>query len=399
MIPVGLSAAGLKAFQQTLVQHHEIQVSVTIQDLNGASLATVSDRLTDGQVNVDADADVTRTCTLTLLDPDRALPFDSTAPTDAALFLDRMIHVVYSVLVNGSWVRVPVFTGPVTKLSRSDTSVNVEAQGKEALSMGAIWFPMTLPKGMLKTAAISKLLHDHGGETQFSIPGSLSRLSGPLGVPRSGKPWLFAKRIAQSMNHQLYYSGDGVCRMRNYPGTTLFTFTDPGSVLSRPQIGYSLDDLANIVQVTGKQPPGPATVKGGTEAVMAAASWTSVAPASHPLSPFKLGRNGVSRYLLSVIQDDSVGTIGEAKDLATLRLAQSLLQAVDVSFESLAIPHIDPYDVCTLNSSSAATTFAMRKYSFSLRADAIPPMNVGNTKNLVTKPRRIGSSSRQLVMR
>lgn len=398
-----MSSATLEAFQSTLTMHHEIQVTVTIQNLNGDSLADVSGRLADGQVNVDATADVTRTCTVTLLDPDRALPFDSTAPTDAALFLDRMIHVVYGVLVNGSWVRIPVFTGPVTKLSRSDTSVNVEAQGKEALSMGAIWFPMTLPKGMPKNTALSKLLRDHGGETQFSIPGSLARLSGPLSIPRSGRPWDFAQRIARSMNQQLYYSGDGVCRMRNFPGTTLFTFTDQGdhpSVLSRPQISYSLDDLANIVDVTGRQPNGPATVKGGTEAVMAAAHYTAVAPASHPLSPFKLGRNGVSRYLLGPngpIQDDTVGTIGEAKDLATLRLAQSLLQAVDASFEAIPIPHLDPFDMCTLASTSASTTFAMQKYSLPLVTG--PNMTVGFTRNLATRPRKINASSKPLVMR
>jgi hypothetical protein len=395
VIPAGLSAATLRSFQLALTGHHEIRVRVNIQDLAGNSLGNVSDRLVDGQVNVDADAEVTRSASFTLLDPDRALPFDSTAPTSAALYLDRMMHASYDVLVGGSFVQIPVFTGPVTKLSRSDTQVVVEAQGKEALAMGAIWTPLTLPKGMPKLTALSKLLRDHAGETLFSIPGSTAKLSGPLSIPRSGRPWDFAQRIARSMNRQLYYSGDGVCRMRTVPGTSMYTFTDQ-HLTSRAQISYTTDNLANIVHVTGKQPAGPTTVKGATEAVMAAPTALAVAPASHPLSPLKLGRNGVARYLLLPIQDDSIGTISEAQALADLRLAQSLLQSVDASFTTIPVPHLDPLDMCTLASASASTTFALRQFSLPLVAG--PDMTVGWLKNLAVRPRKVNATSRPMTM-
>lgn len=391
-----MSSAQLRAFHAALATDHEIQVTVSIQDLAGGSLADVSDRLLDGQVNVDATAEVTRTCTLTLLDPDRALPFDSTAPSDAALYLDRMIHVVYGVLVNGSWVRVPVFTGPVTKLSRSDATVNVEAQGKEALAMGAIWFPITFPKGYPKMTALSRLLRDHAGETEFSFPPSTAKLSGPLSVPRSGRPWDYAQRIARSMNRQLWYSGDGVCRMRTVPATAIYTFND-STITSRPQISYTTDDLANIVQVTGAQPRGPATVKGGTEAAMAAPTAVAVAPASHPLSPFHLGRNGKSRYLLKLVEDDTIVTLDEARALAAHDLTVALQQAVDASFEAYPVPHLDPLDVCNLSSTSASTTFAVQQFSLPLVAG--PSMTVGFLRNLAVKPRRVNSTYKPLVIR
>jgi hypothetical protein len=376
MMPVGLSSATLRAFQATLIQHHEIDVKVTIQDLNGNSLADVSDRLTDGQVNVDATAPVTRSATVTLLDKDRALPFDSAAPADAALYLDRMLHITYGVLVGGVWVRVPVFTGPVTKLDRSDATVNVEAQGKEALAMAAAWAPMTLPKGTRKTTAIQYLMINRAGENQFSIPALTATLTGPLSIPRTGQPWFYAQRIAKSMNRQLFYGGDGICRLRTIPATTLYTFTDQ-AITSRPQISYSTDDLANTVMVIGAVPKGAKT----------AVTYTAMAAASDPLSPYKLGRNGVGRHLLSVVNDDTVGTITEAAALARSTLASSLLQAVDASFEALPVPHLEPGDLCVLSSASASTTFRLQKFSLPLVAG--PAMSVGFLRNLAVRPRRV----------
>lgn len=396
MIPSGLSAAELKAFQKTLTQHHEIKVGVSIQDLSGATLIDVSDRLLDGQVNGDYTAAVTRSATVTLLDPDRALPFDSTAPADASLYLDRMLHIIYWVLVNGTWVRTAVFTGPVTKLDRSDTTISVEAQGKEALAMGAAWAPITLPKGTRKTTAIEYLLIHRAGENMFSIPALTATLTGPMSIPRSGQPWYYAQRIAKSMNRQLFYDGDGICRLRTIPATVMYTFSDSVNILSRPQISYTTEDLANTVQVTGATPNKPTTKGGATQASMAAPVYTAVAPASHPLSPYKLGRNGVGRYFLKVISDGTIGTIGEAKSLAETTLAQSLLQAVDVSFEALPVPHLDPGDLCQLSSEAAATPF--RLSSFSLPLVAGPNMTIGYTRQLAVKPRKINASWKPLTI-
>lgn len=387
-MPAGLSAATLKAYQAALAKHHEIDVQITIQDLSGNSLANVSSLLLDGQVNVDADADITRTATITLLDPNRSLPFDSTSPADGALYLDRMIHINYGVLVNGSWVRVPVFTGPVSKLDRSDATINVEAQGKETLAAGGVWAPIALHTGIRKTSAIVSLMQSRAGETRFSIPDLASMLGGPISLGRADPSWPTALRIAKSLNRQLFYDGEGYCRLRTFPATTTFTFTEQ-LVLSRPQISYSTDDLANTVIVHGGAQKGPGTVgaNGAQPMAMAAINATAVAASSHPLSPTRLGRNGVPRHLIKVVEDTSIINTAPAVALANSTLAASLLQAVDASFETLPIPHLEPLDACTLNSQAGVTKFALRKFSLPLVAG--PNMTVGFLKNLAVKPRRV----------
>jgi hypothetical protein len=388
VIPAGLAAATLKAYQATLASHHEIDVQVTIQDLSGNSLSNVSGLLLDGQVNVDADADITRTATVTLLDPNRSLPFDSDSPSDGALYLDRMIHINYGVLVNGAWVRVPVFTGPVSKLDRSDATINVEAQGKETLAAGGVWAPMALHTGVRKTSAIASLLQSRAGETRFSIPDLASVLTGPISLGRADPSWPTAQRIARSLNRQLFYDGDGICRLRSFPTTTTFTFTEQ-LILSRPQISYSTDGLANTVIVHGGAQKGPGTVgaNGAQPMAMAAINYTAVAASTHPLSPTRLGRNGVARHLIKVVDDTTITNTPAAIALANSTLASALLQAVDASFETLPVPHLEPLDMCTLNTQAGATTFALRKFSLPLVAG--PNMTVGFLRNLAVKPRRI----------
>jgi hypothetical protein len=376
MIPAAMSSARLRALHTTLAMHHEVDVHVMIQDLNGNSLVNVSDRLLDGQVNVDATADITRSATVTLLDPDRALPFESDSPASATLYLNRMLHITYGVLVDGIWVHIPVFTGPVSKLDRSDTTIDVEAQGKEALAMGACWQPMTLPKGMKKTTALLHLMSSRAGESLFSVPDLTPKLSVPVSIARTGTIWIHAQRLAKSLNRHLFYDGAGVLRLRPSPATVTYTFTDR-TVVSRPQISYSMTDLANTVMVTGASPKGSKRHY----------HWTAVAPPSHPLSPDKLGRGSVPRHLLLSINDDSVSSTAEAAALANSTLARSLLQAVDASFEALPIPHLEPYDLCGLTGGSVSTTFALRKFSLPLVAG--PNMTVGFLKNLRVKSRGV----------
>lgn len=388
MIPAGLSSATLRAFQSTLITHHEIDVHVSIQDLSGNTLALVRDRLIDGQVNVDADADVTRSATVTLLDPDRSLPFDSNAPADGALYLDRMIQIVYYVLVGGVWVGTPVFTGPVTKLSRSDAVVNVEAQGKETLAMGGVWTPISLHTGTRKTSAIVSLLQSRAGENRFSIPDLPSKMPGPITLGRAEPSWPTALRLARSLNRQLFYDGSGVCRLRTFPATSTYVFSDLTNITARPQIGYttSSEDFANTVIVNGQAPKGPATAGA---MVMNRPTHTAVAPASHSLSPIRLGRNGVPRHLVKVIEDDTINSTPAATALANSTLATALLQAVDASFESLPIPHLEPLDVCTMVSGAGSTTFPLRQFSLPLVAGA--SMSVGWVKNLSVRARRMNS--------
>lgn len=382
MMTLGLSPTERSAYERTLRGSHTRRIDVDVLNLNGDVLSTITPVLVDGQINVDMEAEVTRSATLTFLDPSHALNFDTDAPDAGALYADRMIQVRYGVFVAelDRYVFATVFTGPVTGLSREGAAVTVEAQGKEAVVRGAIWEPLTLRKGLPVTAALRALLRDRGGETSLSIPGIFNQYGRATTLPKSRSLdrfagiWETALSLAQGIDRQLFYNGEGVAGLRAWPTTVAYTFEpgDGGSILSELNVKYQLEDLKNVVVVRGQPPTGKKGVVWGR----------AQAPKQHPLSPERLGRTGAPRYLVEYIEDESIRSDADAQKLAARTLETKLREAVEVTFDSLPIPHLDPGDMVRVQTPAYTSTFRIRKFAIPLAPTGAPAMPVGYLRRL-----------------
>jgi hypothetical protein len=376
MISLGLSSADLKLFHQGLATHHSVKVSIAVLTLNHKYVGDLSTALLDGQVNIDGDADVTRSLTCQLLDPDRVIQLDSSSPNDGALFFDRMIQVTYSVKSEAlpRWVDVPIFTGPVVKMSRTGDIINLEAMGKEALVIPptVAYYGKTWAKGLKKTDIVRAILRDYGGETKFTIPDWTYRTTTPVTMTSETNMWALVKKLVggREVRH-VFYDGRGTLVVRDTPKTSTCSFaTGPGgNVTTRPVIEYDGAALVNAVRVKGGDPKGKAK----------APVVTVLAPASHPLSPVALGRNGKPRVILEILDDDTVKTAAAAKQLATSHLETVLKQAVDVKFDALVWPHLEPEDAYTLTTGDFAIGARARQFSIPLRSGV---MSVGTVKKV-----------------
>lgn len=379
MVPLGLTTAERTAFEATLRSSHERRVEILILDMEQRTLSTIHHTILDGQVVVDSESDVTRSASVTFLDPNRTLNFDTESPDDGAIFLDRMIRIHYCVFVPSldRWVEVPVFTGPVTSVSRDGAEVSIECQGKEALANQAVWNPYTKPKGAYVVNVLRDLLARRAGENRFDLPSDRSRLSKAITLPREANVWEEAKKIAGS--RPLWYDGRGWLRWQNPSNSPVFTFRtgDGGSILTRPSVSYTTDDVKNIVHVTGAVP------KGSKSAITAVAH----APAGHPLNHGRLGRSGVNRYLVDFVEDDTLTTKARAQSRADSLLSLQLLQAVEVQFDAMPIPHLEPWDVVTLKTDDYTTDFRMRQFTIPLTSGN--PMPVGYLRKLTPNRGRI----------
>jgi hypothetical protein len=378
MMRLGLGPDDFGHLIRTLFSDHTRRFRVQSLTLNGQWDADLTPLMLDGQVSVDATADVTRTLDLTLLDPHHTLDFDSDSPSDTALYLDRMIRVWYGVLIDyghgegWEWEDIPVFTGPITELSRSGPEISVSAEGKEGLVMGAVWRPITIPKKRTKVAAIRIIMRERGGETRFGhFPNIKAKLPRDLSLNREDIIWTRCRSLARSLNLQLFYDGAGECRLRRHPGRPVVTFTDD-SMISPLQVDYSID-VVNAVFVRGGIP------KTGEKVQINA---TEVAPASHPLSPWRLGRHGEPRYLLETVEDSSIRSYAEARRHARQRLAHGLAQGVDASFDCLPLPMLDPGDMVEAHTGDGAVTFRANSFGIPLGGDS--PMSMGYHRNLRT---------------
>lgn len=370
------------ALPDWLRTHHSMRVTAELLTLEMSPVSTISKRVLEGQVNVDANAsESTRSGTCVLLDPEHQLHFDSDSPADGALFADRLIRLHYGIRhPGGKWVDVPILTGPVTKFDRDGARVNVEVQGKERLARGAAWRVKTYKKGTRKSAVIRDLL-EQTGERHFGFTADErnAKLGSNLTLHHESVPWEVAKKLALSMGLHLYYDGRGRCQLRGHPGTSLWTFNDGdgGEVMTAPKVSFDISGVKNAVRVVGKKPKGAKTkVKG-----------VAVADPQHPLSPARLGRNSEGLFLGEFIDDSSIGTDAEAHRVAEARLKTLLLELVDVAFDSRVIPHLDEGDLVTVKTSEFTMGTRLTKFSIPLTASGT--MSVGYLKRIKPKRKRI----------
>lgn len=367
-----------KAFEQLLLRGHALRTELDVLDLSHNGLGSITHRFIGGQVDIDADAEITRSAKLQLLDHDFSLNFDRNNPDDGSMYLDRMVRVWYCVgrLDLSKWYRVPVFTGPVTKVDRDGVVVNVECAGKEVLSNSPVWSAVDYGEG-LRTRLV-KTIMESVGETLFDwLDTSDSKTGGKTSLNRETSAMAVARKLANAAGMQLYYNGYGTLVLRSKTSKRQWTF-DGRQLIELPQVGYDLGGVVNAVEFQGGKP------KGAKKAVKARV----VADRAHDLSPWKLGRNNaagnkVPRYLPVFLEDTGTKKQAEADRIAKAELAAGLKQSVDASFNTLVIPHLEERDDFDLVTSEYVAQGTLIKATIPL---TIGTMSVGYNKRVSPSP-------------
>lgn len=374
MIDIGGGDARRQALLDLLATDHCVRVVVALLDLNENYLANLSDKLYDGQVNISADSDVSRSSSLQLFDPDAMITLDTFNPMDGALYTDRMISITYCVWQWG-WTKsidVPLFRGPITKVSRDDYFVNVECMGKEILAKNVLWNAFNYGVGYNKTAFVRDIMGRGAGETKFDLQISTGKFTKARSYKKLENPWEEATEVANGTGQYLFYDGRGVLRMRSYPKTVGFTFRsgDGGMLRTKPQIVYDMDNFYNGVYV-----------KGNTSSIEASV-W---APEDHPFNHNRLARNGVPFRKPMVIEDSEITTVAAAKTRAQGALTEAITQGIDLQTTALIMPLIEEGDMIEIELKG------QYKVPIRLKSVSIPllgtDMTLGQTKNITLKKR------------
>lgn len=361
MINLGLSSAELKLYQQSLITGYNLKVTVQILDLNHKYIADVSEMLMDGQVNKGFWDIVTSGASLTLLDPDFQTGFDTSSPSDGAIYADRMIRIVYSTYSDllPKWVDVPIFCGPVTKVSRDDAVLSVECQGKEGLytEPTMVWTAKTYKKGTKLVSAVKDLLGSKSGETKFDLPEWTRALKKDYSLKTETRAWdLVRSMVGSRLVHQAFYDGRGYLRLRECPTTPIFTITED-HLITVPKLEYDTENLRNTVLAKGATPT-------GKKQLIA----KRYLPDSDPTSPTALGRNGVKRYLVEVIEDGDLKTQSAVNALAKDTLESVQLEQVNFDFDSVPLPHLEPGDVFAISTRDFSRNLRAKEFSIPLKA-------------------------------
>jgi YD repeat-containing protein len=438
VIPLGLSHADRRAFEATLTRTHRMRVTMRMHDRDEKIISTVTNRLLSGAVQVDMSQAPHRTLEVVLLEPRRAPAWLPEGPGDAHIFADTFVSVRYGVWVDDlsdgpGWVDVPVFWGPVTGMSQDGDQITIAAAGKESLGLDPclLWNTMHVQKGRRRVTAIRDVLEAQG-ERRFDLPDLPAKLGKKMSLNRHAQPWHVAKSIAGGADWQLFYDGRGRAKVRRWPQNRVFTFHGgkDGTVLTKPRISYDITSVRNLVEVLGPEPKGP------PKRIRAVAR----AKAKHPMSPYRLRRNGQRRYLVHVVDSNLAkpetewhkaaggnepggppvhgGWWGapsgikhpkrwfewrhsiivhrkeQAQNIANRQLKNRLKAAVEASFDSLPIPHLEEGDPCAAYADGMHFEFILKQFTLPLTADA--PMSVGTNKRVSWRGKKTRHKTRGL---
>ena len=375
MQTLGLSSTDLATYVAAWSASYVMDVQVRVLTLSGDLVSTIKPALDSGQVNLDTTADVSRSATLSWLDPTGTLQFEPDSPADGAVYFDNMVQLVVRIYVPAlaRTVSCPVFTGPLTKFDRTGDEVSVEAQGKEALARRGVP-TMTLRKGHNAVSAIRKIMTERVGEDTFGLPGGVTRRLPKdvhVGWEDNVQPWGVCRTIASSLGMQLFYDGAGVLRLRKLPDAPVYTFKDGkgGNVTAPVTVSHERDSIINQVVVIGHKP----------------ANHTAQATldAWHPASPKSLARNGVWTYLRETITDDKINSKSAAQSRANARLAEVARMQFGSTFNALPVPFLDELDLVRISTEQYVSSERLRQFSFPLTSG---DMTVGYTDS-VSVPR------------
>jgi hypothetical protein len=357
MISINKKRSEEKTLDSLMTSAHGLVIRVRIMDLNHKHKKDMTQYFADGQVTIDTEAEVTRALDLTLLDPLHRVNLDPDDPSETSIFIADMISIVYVVIdpYRKNNFEIPIFCGPVSAVERDDVEISVKALGKESLGLANVWDGRTFKEGQEKTTVIKQILRDIMGETKLDVKDRAAKLPQDQKLNSEDKPWTVAKKIAGSMNMQLFYDGRGVAVLRKRSSTPVVTL-DEQWLTTEPQPSYDLSAVINAVKVIGGTP------KKAKDPVKAKA----VAKRSHPLSPWRLGRGGVPRYLWTTIQDDSLRTKKECKDLAQKVLQNGLLAGVTASADGIPCVRLQELDVVRYKTEHTTIHAPLKKFTIPL---------------------------------
>lgn len=333
MINIGLNNAQMLDYFRILWSNHRIMIHVHLLNHEHDFIQDVSERFQDGQVDFDAEGDVSRTLELTLADPQKTLAVYGGWET----YLKRMVQVYYSIAPPGGeyWYTVPVFCGPIMSFDDNDFSAVLSAAGKDSLGYASVWNPKSWPKGTLVVDIIRYIFRHVMGEKpgHFNIPNRDKKINREFSLKRDSVPWKALRQLYGMLGLKVFYDGRGVAQYRNLTASPVAGFAEH-QLLSKPKLSFNAEGFANAAWVEGGDPKGDKKVVRGF----------AEAPSNHPFSAAKLGRNGVGRYYVKAISDTSIVEQADANDRAWEEMVNALTLNINASWDGVPFPMLEEYD-------------------------------------------------------
>jgi hypothetical protein len=386
-----------RLYLSALGRGHDVRTRVMVLNQDEVHGTDISDRVTAGQVDLDVTRDPARTLQLTMLDPEYRIAFaDPHHPRSGGLWAGSVIRVWYGVLVpdigaDGTWVDVPVFTGPVQTLSRDSQQVNIQAQGKEYYLLPPNAYSNVFSKAGIdqtdhtRKAALVALLNAVGEPQNLVWEGSNSKLPKSLSgnfekhFHGGGDSYLKLVQLIIGNEHEFYYDGYGTPHVRKKNHDLVFDLT--GTELTAASESFDMSTVRNRARATLQR---PATHKGGKPP--RPQNMVQTLRADAVMSAQHLARSNNPRFL------DEKGAATYKSEVDAKAAMDQILRAgttATYTLDVLPVPFLNPNDnvkvsrPSPIGSDTNDSTYKFQVKSFSFPIHVGDGMSLGYTRKVL----------------
>lgn len=248
----------------------------------------------------------------------------------------------------------------------------------------------TLNKHMHTDDAMQEVLR-RVGERRFRLPDLPYRIGTDISVHPQDQPWKVINGGARDSKgkhvpglvhrtgkhpHHAFYDAHGYFTVKRVNKEPAYRFYET-SILSHPDVTYDSTTFINHVIVHGAKAQGK-----GKKPVKAEISL----PRHNPLSPWRLARNGKPRYLTLETSADNLKTDKECRQRAHHLLNHHSQVGVNISFDCLPIPTLEPGDVIRVKTEAGGAGFEIHAplKTFTIPLTSSDPMSIGYNRKLKT---------------
>lgn len=353
-----------------LKTHHRWSVSVHIMDMNRRYLFDMSDSLISGHVDIDADADCTRSGKMTLLDPQQRLSVDFAGQSWGSSMSNRMVQIIYNVYaMDYSWTyQCPIFTGPITTAKRDGVVINIEYKSMEWILQAGVLSDATWPAGWSRSSILMNAA-SMSGITFFNDQHYPSPVvNSPWSVAGGENLWERMKELADGSADNIFFDANGVMQIRPKNRNVVMEL-DTTWLTEEPDYDLDSTKIRNVVRVEGANVP-------GTDQKMWYEAWP---PADHPYSPQALAILGRWRVIPHRISDTSLSVWSDIIDTAWNNLNWDLLLPEATSAVTPVIPFLEEHDVVRINHPKVYVVAPLSKATIPLVGDAEMSLNFLST--------------------
>lgn len=327
-----------------------------------------------GEVDVNATATTTRSCTATVIDPTGVLvpanAGDTLMPFGAEVRMWRGVD-----FPDGTSELVPLGT---LRLRTADVTagegVQIKLTGydRSSIVQGPSAVQVPISAGTPVETAIAKIIVSKFPAAQFDL--AVTGYTTPALLLHAGDdPWMSATKVALSAGYRLFADRMGKFAMRPVvvsPQAAADFTEGPAGKAWAPQRSFDGTGLVNEVVVQGTHSSTGGQVSGSAADL-------------NPLSPTYI--HGPFGRFTKTVQSEVVATSGQARAMAQALLAQQLGLTESVSLTALPDVTLDEGDVVTLTSSRlglAAQRLVVSELTFPMLGSG--SMAVTAAKSLLT---------------